>query len=453
MRVLHVPYCFRPDPIGGTEVYVEALSQCQLSCALTPVIAAPAAQVASYFVSGVKVHRFPTSPGPLRLSELYGDGDPTAGDGFSRILDEEAPDIVHLHAVTSAVSLRLVHEAKRRHLPVIFTYHTPTVSCQRGALLRWGEDVCDGVLDRRACTACTLHGLGLGRQLAKAVASIPAPLAGFVGAMNLSGRVYTAVRMPELIEVRHKAFRMLMREVDLVVAPCDWVRNLLVGNGVPLSKISLSRQGVATRPSDVKAFETKRNQGASAGTTIRIAFLGRLDRSKGAHFLVEALRQAPTLPIQLDLYGIAQGADATAYLVRLKALADGDQRIAFHDPIPSDQIQETLKDYDALAVPSQCLETGPLVVLEAFAAGVPVVGSKFGGIAELVTNGIDGVLVEPPSALSWRDIFGTVCQDRTLLPRLRSGIRKPRSVADVATDMSAIYERVLNHNRSAAAIP
>ena len=52
-----------------------------------------------------------------------------------------------------------------------------------------------------------------------------------------------------------------------------------------------------------------------------------------------------------------------------------------------------LSRIDVLAVPSQWLETGPLVVLEAFAAGTPVIGSDLGGIRELVSDGRDGLLV------------------------------------------------------------
>ena len=99
-----------------------------------------------------------------------------------------------------------------------------------------------------------------------------------------------------------------------------------------------------------------------------------------------------------------------------------------------------LAQHDVLAVPSQCLETGPLVVLEAFAAGTPVIGANLGGIAELVTDGVDGLLVEPAA---WATTLQRCATDRDLLPRLRAGIRPPRTMATVADEMLALYETAL----------
>src|SRR5262249_21415133 len=88
------------------------------------------------------------------LVESYGGGDPDAAMAFGRILDEEKPDAVHLHAFTRAVSILLVRAARERGLPVFFSYHTP-VSCQRGTLMYRGKEICDGVLRVRRCTSCS----------------------------------------------------------------------------------------------------------------------------------------------------------------------------------------------------------------------------------------------------------------------------------------------------------
>ena len=95
------------------------------------------------------------------MSELYGEGDELAAREFEKILDEEEPDLVHLHAFTRGVSLKIVRAAKARQIPVVFTYHTPTVTCTRGTMMRWGRIPCDGEMLGRRCTACTLHGLGI----------------------------------------------------------------------------------------------------------------------------------------------------------------------------------------------------------------------------------------------------------------------------------------------------
>lgn len=434
MKLLHVPYCFYPDPVGGTEVYVAGLAREQRRQGMQAIVAAPCEADSTYSHDGLLVRRFAVSPNVKDLRDLYGDGDPHAAAAFARILDEERPDVVHLHAFTRAVSVRLLRESKRRDIPVVFSYHTPTVSCSRGTLLRWGSEVCDGVLDVHACAGCGLHGHGLAKPASMLAGSLPPGMGRLLGNIGASGGLWTVLRMTELFELRHAAFHAMMREADHVVALCQWVKDLLLRNGVPAEKVTVSRQGVG------QAIPARSNYASSA--TLRLAFLGRLDPSKGVHLLIRALRGNPQLPVRLDIFGVAQGEADRSYAKRLAKLASGDRRIAFLAPIPNGQVVERLQEYDLLAVPSQWLETGPIVVLEAFAAGIPVVGSNLGGIAELVEHGVNGWLVDVASPDGWAEALRRLSQDVGLIATLRSGIRPPRTVKEAAAELTAVYRRV-----------
>jgi len=99
--------------------------------------------------------------------------------------------------------------------------------------------------------------------------------------------------------------------------------------------------------------------------------------------------------------------------------------------------------YDLVAVPSLWLETGPLVVLEAFAAGIPVLGSRLGGIAELVRHGVDGWLAEAGDVRAWQRALRHLVNDPSLLTTLRQGIQPVRTTRDVASETLNLYERVL----------
>lgn len=434
MKLIHVPYCFYPDPVGGTEIYVAGLAREQQRQGCEVIVAAPGEADSNYSHDGLAVRRFAVSPNVKDLRDLYGDGDPHAAAAFVRILDEERPDVVHLHAFTRAVSLRLVRESKRRDIPVVFSYHTPTVSCQRGTLLRWGSEMCDGVLDLRTCARCALQNHGLAKPTSVVIGSLPPGVGRLLGNVGASGGLWTALRMTELFNLRHAAFHALMRETDHVVALCQWVKDLLLRNGVPAEKITVSRQGVS-RVAPARPDRTP-------SSNLRVAFLGRLHPSKGVHVLVEALRGNPQLPVRLDVFGVAQGEADRSYAKRLGKLASGDPRIAFHAAIPNDQVVERLQEYDVLAVPSQCLETGPIVVLEAFAAGIPVLGSNLGGIAELVEHGVNGLLTDAASPDGWAEALRRLSQDRDLAARLRSGIRAPRTMREAAAELTAVYRQI-----------
>ena len=99
-----------------------------------------------------------------------------------------------------------------------------------------------------------------------------------------------------------------------------------------------------------------------------------------------------------------------------------------------------------MAVPSQCLETGPLVVLEAFAAGIPVIGSNLGGIAELVKHEVNGLLVEPNSVKAWCQQLQRLCQDTDLRMQLCAGISPPQRMKAVTEEMEELYQVILQEN-------
>src|SRR5207344_3638668 len=105
---------------------------------------------------------------------------------FVRILEEERPDVLHQHALTPGCSSDLSRQAKARRIPVVFTYHTPTVTCQRGTLMEWGSTVCDGRLDVARCTACSLHGLGAGVSASRMLAQMPDVGGWLLGTFGLS---------------------------------------------------------------------------------------------------------------------------------------------------------------------------------------------------------------------------------------------------------------------------
>ncbi len=433
-----MPFTYHPDAVGGTEVYVESLARGLQRRQVSALIAAPGKETASYEHAGVAVRRFAVPDQVKDIRELYGAGNAAAAREFVGILDEEQPDLVHLHAFTRAVSLRLLREVKSRGIKAVFTYHTPTVSCQRGTLMRWGDEVCDGKLSLSACSACALQALGLSKLNASILGRMPRSIGGVAGTARLSGGVWTALRMTELVHLRHLTFQALMQEVDQVIALCQWVKDLLSRNGVPAEKIAVSRHGL---PQETETTAT--NSALLAPSPLRLAFLGRLDHTKGADILIQALRLLPEANVELSLYGIVQAGAAVEYLDRLKALAGDDSRIHFLPPVPSNKVISLLQKHHLLAVPSRWLETGPLVALEAFSAGIPVLGSNLGGIAEMVTNEVNGLLVETDSVQAWKQAISRCYEDKTLLEKLRRGIRPPRVMDAVASEMTLLYERIL----------
>jgi glycosyltransferase involved in cell wall biosynthesis len=343
-------------------------------------------------------------------------------------------DVVHQHALTPACSPLLAIEAKRRAMPVVFTYHTPTASCLRGTMLLWGKSPCDGRMEVVRCSACCLESRGAGRVLGHALAAMPAAGGDWLGRMGWHGGGWTALRMSSLVQRQHESFRTFLDLVDRVVILSPWVEAVLARNGVPLSKMFRSGHGVA-------AGGAARRAGKRAADRVRVIHLGRTDPVKGTELLIKALRLIPDVPLELDIYGVVQDPSATAMLERLRALAKGDSRIRFLPPIAHEDVLTTIAQYNCLAVPSQWMETGPLVVLEAFAAGVAVLASGLGGLADKVTDEVDGLLVRPfDDADAWAAALRRFTNDRNLANRLSASVGRPRSLTSVADDMRVLYD-------------
>ena len=364
-------------------------------------------------------------------------GDPRAADAFEKILAEESPDLVHQHALTPACSVEMAERVKASGRPLVFTYHTPTVSCVRGTC-------CDGAV--RSVTAVST------RERAAPVCSMPtASLPGWAAWYRLSGRSWAAasrLSAPRAAcsrpygcrgssAVSMRALRRLFEIADAIVAPAPWVRDLLLANGVARERIVLSRHGVTPA-----AFATRRRDAPTArGSDSRTWAAWTRRRARG--FCSTRWGSARKRRIELDIYGVSQGDGSRS----LPGTARGAGRQRCPRPVPFARAARP-RGRDARRLRRRCgplagTRTGPLVVLEAFAAGVPVIGSDLGGIAEKVRHGVDGLLVRPfDSPARWAEMLSRAAADLPALRALGPNVRQPRSTEAVADEMLTVYERV-----------
>lgn len=438
--ILHVPYIYYPDPVGGTEVYVESLIRALRAHGIEGTVAAPASAEASYEHGGIRVHRIAKTANAV-LSHAYGAPDPLAAQSFRSVLERVRPQIVHLHAHTAAVSEALVDAAHDAGAKVVFTYHTPTVSCARGTMLLMGQEPCDGKVEVTRCSTCLLAAHGVPAGIRNLIAGMPHALGESLRALGLKGSPVTALRIPKMLDGGKRRFDSLMDKADRIVTVCGWVRELLRNNGVPDGKITLCRQGLPNGAGgkDVPAPESL---AARTNGPLIIGYFGRLDTTKGVDILVEAVRRTRDTDLRLRIFGVRQSV-SDRFAKQIEAAAAQDRRIVMESPVDPRAVTAAMHACDLIAVPSQLLETGPLVVYEAFAAGVPVLGSRLGGIGELVTDSVDGLLVEACDIGAWSAAFYSLAADRNLVERLRAGIRPPRTMDNVAGEMALIYRAVL----------
>ena len=230
---------------------------------------------------------------------------------------------------------------------VVFTYHTPTISCVRGTLLRWGTDLCDGRMDLRQCSRCLLQRTGLPKAVTWIAGSLPPGAGAALGALGMTGGAWTALRTSEVVEAYQRAVRALIAEADHLVAVCEWVRDLLIRNGGSPQNVTLARQGLASPVEKVTA-----KPASDRRLPVKIAFLGRLDAVKGLELLIDAMELVPGLPVSLDIFAVVHRGDKAQRLKeKLIAKSGRDRRVQFQPPIPAQGAVELLRGYDLTAVP------------------------------------------------------------------------------------------------------
>ena len=433
--VLHLPGSYLPHVGAGKEVYVHTLAKALAAHGVrsevcVSVDGVPGAAEGRYEHDGVPVHVLPPLPGKGARRTYFAKTQPSL-PGFAETLDRVRPDVVHFHDHGGGAGRSHLRAVKAAGLPVVVTYHSPGQTCPRHDLMRFGRTACDGFVSDRRCTACRLTVGGLPRPAAELVALAEWP-GGDDEADDPVNRLRHARRGT-------RWFREAMAEVgasaDAIVVLADWCRDVWLRNGVDPAKVHLvPTGGRAERPRVDGPKWPDREK-------LTVGYAGRCLEMKGPHVLVEAVRRLPAeVPIEVRLFGA--GWDS-AYGERLSRLIAGDGRFVPPRVVPNDQMGRTFAELDAAVIPSVVPETGPLTLFDAFAAGTPVIGSDLGGVGERVTDGVDGLLFPAGSDAALAAALRRCVEEPGLLPRLRAGVRPPRTAADSAADMLAVYDAVL----------
>ena len=436
LRVVHCAGFYFPESTGGTEVYVRDLVSALSRHSIDgTIMAATDHDYDKYSWNGVEVVRY-----PVDAPKIQG-GEDTSGHErrsvFQEIVEAAKPDLFHLHSWTSGAGLEHLQQAAQMGIPCIVTVHVPSPICMRGTMLLYDEVPCDGYIDDRRCARCSALEKGLPAPAAYLLSQLPRRDLRDSAISRLSKRAATLLSARAAAATKARELRSMARLCDGIVAPSEWVQAALARNGIPPDKMVVSGQAA----SPAFCNRQPRPIGGGERKAIVIGFLGRLERYKGADLLVRALAELPAdLPVQLRIAGV--GRDER--LARtIKSAARRDPRIQLVGLVAHEQVPEFLADIDVLAVPSRYMETGPIVVQEARALGIPVMGADLGGISERVHHGIDGWLLPFDDPKPWAEAIRIAATDRAEVARLSSNMHRTRSIEDVGTEMAKLYREIM----------
>jgi glycosyltransferase involved in cell wall biosynthesis len=184
----------------------------------------------------------------------------------------------------------------------------------------------------------------------------------------------------------HRWRQTWIEQVDKYVVLTDFIRQKLVEGGIPDAKL-------VTKPNSIHPDPGYEDVAMTEGDYL--LYVGRLSEEKGITTLLAAWRQyagcaqdTPVLKIVGDGPLAPEVAEAAAQLPRLEWL--GHQ--------PSERVLPLMRHALGLVCPSTCYEGFPMVIVEAYAVGLPVIASEIGSLAALISPGRTGLLSRPGDA-------------------------------------------------------
>jgi glycosyltransferase involved in cell wall biosynthesis len=178
---------------------------------------------------------------------------------------------------------------------------------------------------------------------------------------------------------------------------------------------------------------------------IRVLYVGRMVPVKGQPVLFEAIEELVQQRVDVRATFVGDGPSMDDLRQRVAA-AGLSERIELTGAVGQDDIKQHFAAADVLVVPSFA-EGVPVVLMEAMAAGLPVVASHIAGIPELVDDGISGILVPPGRSDALADALRRLADDPELREAMgRRGRAKVEAEFDVrqsATDLEAMFAQLV----------
>lgn len=284
------------------------------------------------------------------------------------------PDVIHTHNTFPLISPAIYWAASRAGVPVVQTLHNFRLFCLNALFLRAGR-VCEDCMGR-------LPWRGVARACYRESHAASAVLAGML--------------------TLHRGLGTYRNKVARYIALNEFCRAKFVEGGLPEERVVVKPNFVDFAAPD-------------AGPRSGFLYVGRLSPEKGVATLAAAMRHVPGA----DLRVVGDGPEAAALAGVAGVTCLGSQ--------PGDTVRREMGCALALVVPSIWYENFPRTIVEAFASGLPVIASRIGALADIVSDGKTGLLFEPGNG-------------RDLADKLAWAQAHPEAMAHMGQAARAVYE-------------
>lgn len=315
------------------------------------------------------------------------------------------PDIVHLHNFAHQISPSILHVFKKYKIPCVMTMHDYKLVCASYSMMAHGK-VCEKCVGG-TYSNCFREGCVKNSKAKSLLNTIEMYL--------------------------HHKFLHIYDLIDVFISPSRFLKD-------KLSAMGLKGQ-IEVLPHFINAGSFVPCYGAQEKT---ICYVGRLSKEKGIGVLIKAMKSVPDVRLKIIGDGPLRGE------LEQEVRQEGVRNVDFLGYRTGDHLKNAIGTSLFAVVPSECYEVFGLTTIESFALGKPVIGSRIGGIPELVKDGETGLLFEPSNAQDLADKIRTLVSQPELIVKLgqnaRSFVERELNAKKYYIRLMSIYNQAIKND-------
>lgn len=357
-------------------------------------------------------------------------------DALALICRDIEPDIIHAHGWKELAC----HAANRAGIPCVVTAHHGGIVCPAGALLNHNDEICTVPAGQNICLPCCVRSIPGGKLWLPMLRLIPLDVQLRLGRWLRTRRfLYFATPLGTLaLSIRDKlaAIETLGKYATRMIAPSPAIRDALVRNGVPASKVVVVSHGIPL--SQRQPLRPDMEKGP-----VRFLYVGRISYVKGVHVLLAAFAGLPPAAYELHIVGGAVTKPDRRYLARLQQQY-ASVNVVWYGSRSHEEIPHHIAACDVLVHPAICLEIYGLTIAETLAVGRPVIASRCGGAEAQIRDGVNGLLVPPNDAGALRQAIQSVIANPACLQAMAKQTDGVVSIEQHVEDLKKIYTDLLS---------
>lgn len=340
------------------------------------------------------------------------------------ILDQERPDLVHIHELQMHTASTIA-SVVARGIPLIKTIHNYYDLCPQRDLMFRGETTCEDFKNGRHCISC-LEGLQRNKLHLYYPTHLPLKRTFNSMAEGLFRRFTTRYPAEDYARRRHYFIEQLNR-LSCIHCSSEGSATILKKHGVNADRIQVIPIATeTTRQIIPKPLRHDR-------LPVVFGFVGGPNRHKGYEILLDAFARLDQCKAKLLVWNTK----------KTDAAPVPGLNIEFRGRFLPAAINTVFQEIDIGLIPSIWQEIFGLIGVEWLAAKIPVIGSDIGGIPQWLTDWQDGFLVTPGDPAKLAETMNRFVQQPTLIAEFQRKIRIPQSFDEHVERLSQVYEALL----------